>query len=146
MKIKTKSDLHDAIHEFGYTSNSQTYYLGDAIWPDIAERDARIAELEAAVDREIEDSSTQSDRLLAVIDACEKRIAELEARLQLADALRNRERGLPPDVITVQAQARIADWEGSQGIVTVHERNTDVFGSNDMLLKRTERTYVPSST
>lgn len=50
--------------------------------------------------------------------ACERRAAIAEAQLQLADALRNRERGLPPDVLTVQAEARIADWEGGRGIVT----------------------------
>lgn len=54
---------------------------------------------------------------LAVRD---REIALLRTKLEMADALINRERqkALPPDVLTVQAQARILDWEGSRGIVT----------------------------
>lgn len=57
-------------------------------------------------------------QLREALAAQDKEIVLLKSKLQLADALRNRERGLPPDVITVQAEARIADWEGSRGIVT----------------------------
>lgn len=55
---------------------------------------------------------------LAVLER-DREIALLRTRLELADALRNQERqkALPPDVLTVQAKARILDWEGSRGIV-----------------------------
>lgn len=53
----------------------------DADCPEDGTVFVRAEDAEAAIDAEIADSSAQSDRLLAVIDAHEKRIAELEAAI-----------------------------------------------------------------
>ena len=92
----------DAIRGGGKFAPALMAMLGELhmLKGSIAQRDATIAQLRTA------------------LAAAEKRASIAEANLKLADALLNKERGLPPDVITVQAAARILDWEGSRGIVT----------------------------
>lgn len=97
-----------------------------------ATRELRESEAETQkLNTEITLLAHQVEQLREALAACEKRAAIAEAKVQLGDALLNKARGLPPDVLSIKARGRAADWENAR---TYKDGDTVMFNGEPVVI------------